>query len=252
MPERTITIRIPDVPSPKKSPSIVSIPFLGFLFTLAFICLLVASIFMHIAITGPYAVYHPLYPDVAASTPVIGKTKSITLPTIAASANLVRINQLDPGQYNSTDEYNAWWPSACSAASMAEVINSFRDKNHRYRITDILSKEIALNEITPDLGLLRASGIDHTVAQFGFKAQWLSNPSISDMVTIGNSGHPIIIDFPPAKWDGGHILVVLGGKKIKGIDYVHLADSSRLNMQLMTYATFAKYWAGWAVIVSPK
>jgi len=72
------------------------------------------------------------------------------------------------------------------------------------------------------------------------------------LVSIGNQGHPIIIDFPPDRWDGGHILVVRGGSVIGGVPYVHLADSSRLNMQWMMQTTFLKYWAGWAVVVTPK
>src|SRR5207248_2854561 len=35
-----------------------------------------------------------------------------------ASRSLVRLSQLDPGQYNSNQEYNAWAYSACSAAAM--------------------------------------------------------------------------------------------------------------------------------------
>src|SRR5438876_4591256 len=52
-----------------------------------------------------------------------------------ASKSLVRLSHLDPGQYNSNQEYNAWAYSACSSASMTEVINAY---GHHYRVTDIL------------------------------------------------------------------------------------------------------------------
>ncbi len=102
--------------------------------------------------------------------------------------------------------------------------------------------------ITPDLGLLEPTGIDRTVAQFGFQTDWLSNSSLDTVIKVANQGHPVIVGFPPALWSGGHLLVVRGGNS----QDVYLADSSRLNMQVMARATFMQYWAGFAVVVSPK
>src|SRR5258706_16447500 len=44
-------------------------------------------------------------------------------PIVRVSQNVVRIGQLDPAQYSSSQEYNAWAYSACSSAAMTEVIN---------------------------------------------------------------------------------------------------------------------------------
>ena len=161
-----------------------------------------------------------------------------------ASKALVRINQLDPVQYNSQQDYNTWAYSACSTAAMTAVINSY---GHNYRLADILKVEAGIHEITPDLGLLEPTGIDRTVAQFGFKTYWLSNTSLDNVIKVANQGHPVIVGFPPALWSGGHLLVVRGGTS----QYVYLADSSRLNMQTMARATFMKYWAGFAVVAMP-
>ncbi len=161
-----------------------------------------------------------------------------------ASKALVRLSQVDPAQYNSIDEYNTWWPSACSAASMTEVINSY---GHHYRVTDILKVETSINEITSDAGLLEPRGLDKTLAKFNFTTRWLNNPSIDDLINTANSGTPVIINFPPSRWAGGHLLVALGGNK----DYVYLADSSRLNMRAMDHKTFMKYWIGFAVVPTP-
>lgn len=162
-----------------------------------------------------------------------------------ASRALTRISQVDPAQYASMDEYNAWWPSACSAAAMTAVINAY---GHHYRLTDILKVETGVGEITPAEGLLEPVGIDRTVAQFGFQTTWLKNPSLDDVITIANHGRPIIVNFPPNRWAGGHLLVVIGGNN----DYVFLADSSRLNMQAMARNTFMKYWVGFAVVATPQ
>ncbi|MBV9690748.1 MAG: hypothetical protein JO202_13695 [Ktedonobacteraceae bacterium] len=162
-----------------------------------------------------------------------------------ASRALVPISQVDPAQYASIGEYNTWWPAACSAGAMTAVIDAY---GHHYRLTDILSVELRLREITVSEGLLEPLGIDRTVTQFGFKTTWLNKPSLDDVITIANSGRPIIISFPPSRWAGGHILVVIGGNK----DNVLLADSSRLNMRSMARNIFVKYWVGFAVVVTPR
>lgn len=164
---------------------------------------------------------------------------------IGADKALVRIGQLDPAQYNSAQDYNTWAYSTCSAASMTEVINAYG--NH-YRIADILKVEAGLGEITPDLGLIHPTGIDRTVAKFGFKATWLVKPSLDQVIAVANTGRPIIINFPPQRWAGGHILVLLGGDK----DHVYVADSSRLDMRVFTRDRFLQYWIGFAVVVEPN
>src|SRR6266487_49501 len=68
---------------------------------------------------------------------------------IGAFRALLRLSQLDPAQYNSTAEYNNWAYSACSAAALTEVINSY---GHHYRVTDILKVESQIGEITPQEG----------------------------------------------------------------------------------------------------
>lgn len=190
----------------------------------------------------------PTWPDAAvSSSPVASNPAALQMfpETSGASKALVRVSQLDPGQYSSQQEYDKWAYSACSAASMTEVINSYG--NH-YRVTDILNVESRIGEITPELGLLEPVGIDRTVAQFGYKAIWLTKYSLDDIINVANKGTPVIVGFPPARWSGGHILVLRGGNA----QNVYLADSSRLNMQVMTRPTFLKYWAGFAVGVVPK
>ena len=176
---------------------------------------------------------------------------TVTQLFTGASKALVRVSQVDPSQYNSPQEYDIWWPSACSAASMTEIINSY---GHNYRVTDILKVETSVNEITPDAGLLYPHGLDKTLAKFNFTTHWLynpsalpANPSVDSLIALANSGTPVIINFPPSRWAGGHLLVALGGNK----DYVYLADSSRLNMRAMDRKTFLKYWVGFAVVATP-
>jgi Peptidase_C39 like family len=192
------------------------------------------------------------WPDAAtAATPPVANASASNVKASpfaslsGASKALVRLNQLDPVQYNSQQDFNTWAYSACSSAAMTVVINSY---GHNYRIADILKVEAGLHEITPDQGLLEPTGIDHTVAKFGFKTYWISNTSLDNVIKVANQGHPVIVGFPPALWSGGHLLVVRGGDS----QSVYLADSSRLNMQVMARATFMKYWGGFAVVPLPE
>ncbi len=171
---------------------------------------------------------------------------SSTLPRPTASQTITRVNQLDPSQYESTAQYSLWSYSACSAAAMTEVINAY---GHDYRLADILKIEANLKQITPDLGLLYgATSIARTVAQFDFSTHALTMPSLDDVLNLANAGTPVIVGWPPDRWQGGHVLVVRGGDA----HTVDLVDSSKLNMQSMPRTTFLKYWVGFAVVVTPN
>ena len=166
-------------------------------------------------------------------------------PVYAASQKLVRIGQLDPSQYNSTQEYNLWAYSACSPAAIAEVINAY---GHHYRVTDILKVESQLKEITPALGLLHDVGIQRTAAEFGFKTTWGYNLTLDQIISRANSGTPVIVGFPPAKYTGGHIVVVTGGSSTS----VKLADTSIFNRHSISRQQFLQWWGGFYAIVTPK
>ena len=166
-------------------------------------------------------------------------------PTYHASQDLTRIGQLDPAQYNSSQEYNLWAYSTCSTAAMTEVINAY---GHHYRVTDILKVEAQIGEITPQLGLLEDVGIQRTVAHFGFKTTWGYNLSLDQVITIANHGRPVIVSFPPARYAGGHLVVVVGGDST----YVLVADSSLWNRHAITRAQFLSWWEGFYAIVTPN
>jgi hypothetical protein len=170
---------------------------------------------------------------------------AVQYPYIGASRALVRLSQLDPGQYNSSPEFNTWAYSACSAAAMTEVINSY---GHNYRVTDILKVESQIGEITPQLGLLEDIGIQRTAARFNFQAAWGHSLSLNKVIDIANHGHPVIVSFPPDRYAGGHLLVVIGGNN----NYVYLADSSLYNRHSLTRAQFLNWWEGFSVILSPN
>ncbi len=161
-----------------------------------------------------------------------------------ASQRLTRVYQLDPAQYASQQEYNTWAYGACSAAAMTAIFDAY---GRTYRITDVLKVESRIGEITPADGLLRPAGIAYTATQFGFQTDWGPNWSYDRLITTANQGTPVIVDFPPYKYAGGHILVVTGGNSTT----VFLADSSYYNRHTLPYAQFMNWWNGYGAAVTP-
>jgi len=128
---------------------------------------------------------------------------------------------------------------------MTEVINAY---GHHYRVTDILKVESQIGEITPELGLVEEVGIQRTVARFGFKTTWGHNLSLDNVISVANQGRPVIVGFPPDRYAGGHLLVVIGGNS----NNVFLADSSSYNRQVLSRTQFMQWWEGFYAIVTPK
>jgi hypothetical protein len=163
----------------------------------------------------------------------------------SASQQLARISQLDPAQYGSPAEFTTWAYSACSAASLTEVFNAY---GRHYRVTDVLQVEAQIGEITPQLGLVRHEGIQNTAAQFGFQTTWGDSWTLDHVIDLANRGEPVIVGFPPDRYDGGHILDVIGGSSTT----VYLADTSLWNRRFLSRTQFLAWWAGYAAVVTPK
>jgi ABC-type bacteriocin/lantibiotic exporter with double-glycine peptidase domain len=163
----------------------------------------------------------------------------------AVGRHLVRIGQLDPGQYASAQEYRTWAYSTCSTAAMTEIANYYGGS---YRITDMLAVQARIGEITPELGLLEDAGIAHTMAQFGFRTSWGYSRSLDQIVALAKQGTPVIVAFPPARYSGGHLLVITGGDESQ----VEVADSSVYNRTSFSYTRFLALWAGFAAVVTPQ
>jgi len=174
---------------------------------------------------------------------------SVGLPAVTAaspSARVMRISQLDPSQYDAAPPFDeqTWWNSACSTAAMTMVFDAY---GHSYRIVDLLRVEDRLHEITVRDGLLHSSGIDRTVAQFGFRATWLHPGSLDQVIATANSGKPVIANLRGPDFPTGHFQVVKGGTSTQ----VYTADPSRLNITVWTRQAFSTYYTGLAVVVEP-
>ncbi len=192
---------------------------------------------------GPaMAIINNLVPQAPSTSEVDAQNLGLS----GASKSMVRIAQLDQSQYSSQNEYDTWAASACSVAAMTEVINAY---GHNYRLADILKVEAGLHEISPERGLLEDKGIYHTMAQFDFKMVPLERGKLDNAIAVANQGHPVIVSFANSSyWSGGHILVLRGGDA----QNVSLADSSRLNLKVISRSQFLQWWSGFTALAVPQ
>ena len=212
---------------------------------LIFVTLLLSGVFLLRALLPNVALVGFTLSSTAAAPTVPVATPNPLQGKSDASHLLVRLSQLDPAQYNSSQEYNLWSLSTCSAAAMTEVINAY---GHKYRITDILKVEYQLGDITPQLGLLYDTGVANTASHFGFKTLWGHQFSLDQVIATANKGRPVIVSFPPDRYPQGHLVVVTGGDN----NSVSLADSSIYNRHTISRAQFLKWWGGFYAVLIPN
>lgn len=164
----------------------------------------------------------------------------------AATGRVERVNQLSLAQYNSPAEYQQWWPSACSAAATTVVLNRY---GGNYRVHDVLQVMIANGDIS-GAGLLTHAGLAHTAAHYGFNALLNEQDTLTHVIAVANSGKPVIVNWPPDRFQGGHFVVVTGGND----STVFLADSSSYNYPSLSRAKFLSFWGepGFSAVLTPR
>lgn len=171
-------------------------------------------------------------------------TNSAPPPAVMSSKytdRLTRIAQLDESQYDSPAQHDAYSPSACSAAALAEILDSY---GANWKISAALNEEISLGAITQSEGLVSLSGIPDTAAHFGFVATPVSG--LDQAIQIANSGTPVIIDIlPGAAWAKGHFVDLKSGNG----NTVTLVDSWTTNYQTISKQRFLNWNLGsmWGV-----
>jgi Peptidase C39 family len=180
----------------------------------------------------------------ATSQNTLASIQSASLTPATAPGQIVRINQLDCAQYANQAECDTWAYSACSTAALVEVFNSY---GRHLRIHDVLIVQARIGAITPALGLVEDAGIAHTAAQFGFQTNWGYRLNLNQIIQKANGGTPVIVGWPPSRYDGGHLIVVEGGTS----STVSIADSSRFNRHVLNRAQFLQWWAGFSAVVTP-
>jgi hypothetical protein len=161
--------------------------------------------------------------------------------------NVARLDQNSIGQYNDAAEYNTWSGAACSAAASAEVLNFYAGRE-KYSVHDVLKVEMDNGDISSHLGLLSHSSLARVAAHYHFNAVLNESDTLDHVIEVAKSGHPVIVNWPPDRFAGGHFVVVRGGNA----STVYLTDSSSNAYPSLSRSQFANNWEGFSAVLTPK
>ncbi len=181
----------------------------------------------------------------AASTHALQITKQVH-PIIQAEP--------DAG-YDTPQQHDIYWNSACSAAVMTELLRAWGVQN--VTIGQIIDQMSEHAYITPWGGLMSQNAWDYIAQLYGFHAKVQLNGSLSYNQIVRTTvlqGLPVVLGlrdnggrYFPAFAGGGHFLIAVGGNG-GGLDIV---DSSLYRITSMPLDEFNYLWTGETVLLSP-
>lgn len=130
-------------------------------------------------------------------------------------SSLIKVGQIlqrDPAQYSSTNQYQTWHESTCSAASLASVLNAF---GHKVTIGDLIPMMQNLGGFSPTSGLSNY-GVFNTIAQqYGLHATLDESKDLdshfASIVSELQDHKMVIINVQDAVYfPNGHFIVAYG------------------------------------------
>jgi predicted double-glycine peptidase len=155
--------------------------------------------------------------------------------------------------YDSKTQFDRWAGSACSAASLAEILTA-------YGLPHMTIGRM-IRELGPDIsaqwGLLSYNAFNKVVAKYGLRADvYLENNPLTykQMLYLTNTlGIPVTINMRATTGyyrflSGGHILVMTGGDS----KTIRLADSSLYYMKSLPLSVYNQMARSRNVVIVPK
>lgn len=155
--------------------------------------------------------------------------------------------------YDSRAQFDQWAGSACSAASLAEILTA-------YGLPHMTIGRM-IREMGPDIssqwGLLTYSAFNKVVAKYGLRADvYLENNPLTykQMLYLTNTlGIPVTVNMRATTGyyrylSGGHILVMTGGDS----KTIRLADSSLYYMKSLPLSVYNQMARSRNVVIVPK
>jgi hypothetical protein len=177
--------------------------------------------------------------------------------TIAQRVQPITQADLNAG-YDSQQQHDIWWDSACSVAAMTEVLHAWGRKEVTIgRLIDLMSAH-SPPFLTPWGGLTDQAGWPWLAQMYHFQAQvqWHAYTFDTLIGQVNQTGLPIIIGIQGSTgW--GHFFVVVGGDS----QAAQIVDSSLWHIHSMPRAAFSSYtpigidspilWTGETVMIAP-
>jgi hypothetical protein len=167
------------------------------------------------------------------------------------------ITQADPNAgYDSPQQHDIWWNSACSAAVMTEILHAWGITN--VTIGQIIDEMSAANPpyITPWGGLMSQNGWNYIMSGYHLQATVHLNHSMSydDIVRMTvKQGLPVVLGlrdnggvYFPAFAGGGHFLIAVGGDSAG----LNIVDSSLYRIKYLPYNELNYLWTGETVVIT--
>jgi hypothetical protein len=155
--------------------------------------------------------------------------------------------------YDSRAQFSRWAGSACSAASLAEVLTAY---GLPHMTIGRIIREMGA-DISPTWGLLTYNAFNKVVSKYGLRADvYLANNPLSykQMLYLTNTlGIPVLVNMRATTGyyhylSGGHILVMTGGSSSR----IRLTDSSLYYIKSLPIGTYNAMARPRNVVIVPK
>jgi hypothetical protein len=168
-----------------------------------------------------------------------------------ATAQVQAFYQGDPNVgWDSQQQYQTWWPSACSPAALTMNLRAW---GTQVGIGPVLDHLIALQAISPAQGLLDANALSQVAREYGYQALTFWSWTKQQVADVIAQGVPVMVDVVDThrqtRYPGlyvGHWLVVVG---VAADGVVEVKDSSGYHIQALTPDEFHILFTGIGVVV---
>jgi hypothetical protein len=169
----------------------------------------------------------------------------------AVTAQVQAFYQGDPAAgWDSPEQYQAWWPSACSPAALTMDLRAWGTE---VGIGPVLDHLIALQAISPEQGLQNADALSQVARAYGYQALTFWHWTKQQVMQVTTRGVPVLVDVVDAhrqtRYPGlsvGHWLVVVGGAADGSI---RVKDSSGYHIQQFSPNEFQILFTGIGIVV---
>ena len=186
----------------------------------------------------------------AAPAPAATSARPTPTPVSSAAQRVPALYQGDPGLgWDSPQQYQTWWPSACSAVSLTADL---RGLGVHVGVGAVLDRLWNLGAISAEQGLLHAEALGTVAQQYGYQAKTFWHWSAQEVAQTTNQGVPVLVLLDAAEqqtpYPGfvvGHWLVVTRVSS----DQIAVRDSSGYHIQTLTPPLFQTLFTGVAVVI---
>lgn len=166
------------------------------------------------------------------------------------AARVQAIAQGDPNAgWDSRQQYQTWWPSACSPAALTAVLRAWGVST---RLGQVLDRLIAHQAISSQHGLLHAEALAWVAADFGLQGKTYWQLSRSQVAEMTGQGVPVLVNLVDAKrqtpypgFSVGHWLVAVSVSDQR----IEVRDSSAYRILALSPDLFHTLFTGIAVVV---